>query len=469
MSYSIELKRREATGKLDPSAKQALGQFLTPYPIATFMASMFDVRDNVVLLDGGAGIGSLTLACCESMRVESIDAWEIDPVMLSYLRDNLEATGAVNSLHDVDFIYDSVQRIKSAEFASFTHAILNPPYKKISQSSGYRLACREVGVESVNLYTCFVALAILQLKQGGEVVFIVPRSFCNGAYYRPFREFLLRECSIDKVHLFESRSQAFKDDGVLQENVIMKVTRGKCQGSVQISRSFDGSFSNVTRYVASFESVVQPDDREQYIRLPSADNFDSEQLFDKSLAELGIQASTGPVVDFRVREHWLEEPKENSAPLLYPHHFDRSGLHYPLTTKKPNALIRGPEVDKWLMKAGHYVLIKRFSSKEEKRRVVAYLVGPEMLPAEYYGFENHWNVLHASKSGLDPDLANGLICFLNSTILDDHFRVYSGHTQVNATDLKSMKFPNANRLKKLGRSYRPGMTQEAIDSLVDAV
>jgi adenine-specific DNA-methyltransferase len=466
MNIIVEELRHEANLKLDPKKKSSLGQFMTPYPIAEFMASLFTNKENVELLDAGAGIGSLTLASSKKLQINRIEAWEIDPVMISYLENNFKSLEIPNEIHNKDFILDTVERIKAGVQPSFTNAILNPPYKKINQHSDHRLACREMGIESVNLYTCFFALAILQLKKNGEIVIIIPRSFCNGAYYRPFREFLLKECSIDLIHNFESRKKAFKDDEVLQENVIIKATRGKKQGNVVISFSHDGTFEDTTTKELPFEEIVKPDDKESYIHIPTEDLVANEGLFEKSLLDLGLSVSTGPVVDFRVKDYWSMEPQKDTAPLLYPHHFTTEGFQYPKETKKPNALNRCPDVDKWLMKAGEYVLVKRFSAKEERRRVVAYLINSDKLPYSHFGFENHWNVFHIKKCGLKTEIASGLACFLNSTILDDYFRVFSGHTQVNATDLKNMKYPSIEKLAQLGKLYQESMTQEQIDNLV---
>jgi adenine-specific DNA-methyltransferase len=85
----------------------------------------------------------------------------------------------------------------------------------------------------------FFALAILQMAKGGEIVIIIPRSFCNGPYYRPFRDMMLAKCSVDVIHVFDSRSHAFKDDEVLQENIILKLTVGGKQGKVLLSFSHD--------------------------------------------------------------------------------------------------------------------------------------------------------------------------------------------------------------------------------------
>jgi len=464
----IDSLRREANAKLDPKKKGALGQFMTPFKIAEFMASLFVKRKDAVLLDAGAGIGSLTLGASKVLKLERAEAWELDPVMVSYLQENLASLGVPTVLHEADFILDSVDRIQFDLGTRFTHAILNPPYKKIAADSIHRLACRQIGLETVNLYTAFLALAIMQMVHGGEIVVIIPRSFCNGPYYKPFRDLMLAKCSIDAIHVFESRTQAFKDDEVLQENIILKLTRGGTQGAVVLSFSRDASFDDLHRRVVPFAMIVEPADKERFIRVPREDELTlaAADLFMHGLKEIGLEVCTGPVVDFRLKAWWSQDPAPGTVPCVYPHHFTKIGFEWPKEHKKPNALFRSPEVDRWLMCQGVYVLVRRFSAKEERRRVVAYVITPEDMRSELVGFENHWNVFHIRKHGLPLEVANGLTAFLNTTALDNYFRVFSGHTQVNATDLRNMKYPSLDRLRALGRRYRHGMEQGEIDGLL---
>jgi adenine-specific DNA-methyltransferase len=469
MSETIEQLRIEANSKLDPKKKSSLGQFMTPYKIAEFMANLFEQKKCTALLDAGAGIGSLTVACSNHLQIEKIEAWEIDKVMLGYLHRNLDNLNIAHEVHEVDFILDSVERIKLNSGTKFSHAILNPPYKKINQKSDHRLACREIGLETVNLYTCFLAMSILQMADGGEIVIIIPRSFCNGPYYKPFREIMLKKCSIDSIHVFESRNKAFKDDEVLQENIILKLTRGKPQGKVLLSFSHDSEFTELQQREVDFSVIVHPDDKELFVRVPTDDVDHSGTIFANSLKDIGIDVCTGPVVDFRLKDWWSMDFVPGTVPTVYPHHFTKDGFQQPKDHKKPNALHRGKEVDKWLMVSGTYVLVRRFSAKEEKRRVVAYLITPEDIKSDLVGFENHWNVFHIKKNGLDLSVAKGLCCFLNSTVLDDYFRVFSGHTQVNATDLRNMKYPSIEILSKLGESYEKNLTQEQINNLIGTV
>ena len=136
-------------------------------------------------------------------------------------------------------------------------------------------------------------------------------------------------------------------------------------------------------------------------------------------------------------------------------------------SRKPNAILDNAKTQNLLIPAGVYVLTKRFTSKEERRRVVACIYDPSRVQADYVGFENHLNYIHASGRGIDMNLAKGLWAFLNSTLLDRYFRQFNGHTQVNATDLCNVRFPSAEQLRRIGHHVRKELIgQEDIDQLV---
>jgi hypothetical protein len=481
LDHADKVRKAVAPG-LALGRKSALGQFMTPAPVARFMASLFPpvTSSTAVVLDAGAGVGALTCAFLDRWaqadgfffdHVES-EAYEVDPV----LRGHLEATlgGYAQRLpvsyrvYSDDFIEQAA--LKSMVPRRYTHAILNPPYKKINSLSSHRLILRQVGIETVNLYSAFVALALSLMKSGGQLVAIVPRSFCNGPYYRPFREFILNRSALHHVHLFGSRTKAFKDDDVLQENVIVRLERDGVQGTVTVSNSTDDSFSDLVTHEHPFDRIVFPDDSERFIHVPTSLGRNAIELsrgVRSTLAELGIGISTGPVVDFRLLDHIREAPEEDTVPLLYPGHFSGYKTEWPKKgIKRGNAIKLNHLTQRWLFPNGFYTVVRRFSSKEEKRRIIASVVRPEMFPgASLLGFENHLNVFHEDKHGLPEDLAFGLAVFLNTTAVDDNFRRFNGHTQVNATDLRLMKYPDRQRLLALGEwaHNQPQLTQAIVD------
>lgn len=482
---SIDELHRLASGELDPDRRVAFGQFMTPSAIANFMASLFQRWPrHIQLLDPGAGVGSLAEAFATRFTSQApagtrldITAYEVDPTLERYLCENLEALkarlhrsdrAANSAVLKRDFIDDATFELSFAR-QRYTHAILNPPYKKIGASSDYRMRLRSVGIETGNLYSAFLALSVALTKAGGEIVAIVPRSFCNGTYFRPFRSWLLDRVALKHIHVFESRKKAFQDDDVLQENVIIHLERDGAQGPVTVSVSHDQSFSDYSEQRIPFERIVKASNPEKFIHIPTIEVDGTENLFAHTLRDLGLDVATGPVVDFRLRYHLSAQPTKKSAPLLYAHHFAGGKFRWPREHRKPNAITVNDATRKWLMPRGWYTIIKRFSSKEERRRLVAYVVDPRRLPQELYGFENHLNVIHAEKRGLTAQLAHGLALFLNSTMVDTHFRSFSGHTQVNATDLRVMRFPNKAVLLELGSWARKQrtLTQEQIDFFLE--
>ncbi|EOI5775953.1 BsuBI/PstI family type II restriction endonuclease [Cronobacter malonaticus] len=493
-----EQNRKDANKLLNPKTKSALGQFMTPAPICLFMASLFDdIKSDVKLLDPGCGVGSLSAAFVEralSLGVEKVDldVYDIEDVMFPYLDRTLKkcANAFGNNfsfkINKKDFILETCLRM-GALFSRnpielYSHVIMNPPYKKIPSSSTHRISMSNVGIEAVNLYSGFVALAIKQLKPGGELVAIIPRSFCNGPYYQPFREQLLSETAIKHIHIFDSRNTAFAEDEVLQENIIIHCVKGNPQSEVIITSSPTADFhfdedtgqvtaTDMTQRKVSIEKIVNPKDKQKFIHIAASPREQSivERLspFTSTLDELKIQVSTGPVVNFRLKEDLRENLDSESVPLIFPQHLNGK-VNWPIEGKKPNAIHVSESSRPWLWNnRGYFIIIKRFSSKEEKRRIVATLYDSS-LPGDLIGFENKTNVFHIRKSGMDAHLARGLYVYLNSTLLDKYYRQFGGHTQVNASDLRSIHYPSTEILRKIGATLdNEVLSQNQIDEIIN--
>ncbi len=172
MSSVIEQKRLQLSKSTEVKRKSQFGQFLTPERTAAFMASLFpDGSGCCRLLDAGAGIGSLSAVFLDRwrsggfhfQRVE-VDAFELDQSLAAHLSHILEKYNQrddfVANVYGEDFIQVAVESLSGDLFAkaleNYTHAILNPPYKKINSHSTHRLALRRIGIETVNLYSAGV-------------------------------------------------------------------------------------------------------------------------------------------------------------------------------------------------------------------------------------------------------------------------------------------------------------------------
>jgi adenine-specific DNA-methyltransferase len=279
--------------------------------------------------------------------------------------------------------------------------------------------------------------------------------------------------SLKRIHVFGSRKKAFGDDDILQENIIFHAIRSRKKPEyVTISFSNDTDFDNANVHDVPYEKVVLPYDKDAFIHLLLNEEdcraIERINRLYTSLSDLEVEISTGRVVDFRAREYLRNQPEKDTVPLVYPCHFENGFVNWPTQTgKKPNSIISSEETRSLMVLSGDYVLTKRFSAKEEKRRVVAAIYDPHKIKSSLVGFENHLNYFHAKGKGLKPCLAKGLALYLNSSLFDKYFRLFSGHTQVNATDLRKMKYPSRKELIQFGMLVKDKMpNQETIDSIL---
>ena len=452
-------------------------------------------RASIRLLDPGAGIGSLTAAVVDRILQNDqrptslhVDAFEIDSALADHLNDTLElcakrlaGVGVYFShlIHRADFIFDASLALRDDLFASerqrYDVAILNPPYRKIATNSAERKHLEGVGLPVVNLYTAFLGLVVKLLAENGELVAITPRSFCNGPYHAPFRGFFLDEMAIKSMHVFESRKAAFNEADVLQENVIIHAVKTRIKPrTVTIFTSSGQSEDMVAYHETRYEKVVLPDDAQRFIRIieDSVDDEVQQQLLSlrTRLDHIGLSVSTGRVVDFRSADLLQGESNDKTAPLLYPQHLRRSRVQWPNPKAKFNAITVVEGHRDLFVPNDTYVLVKRFTAKEEKKRIVAGVHFKGDTPTELLGIENHLNYIHHGGLGLDANLARGLALYLNSTLLDRYFRLFSGHTQVNATDLYSLPMPTHGQLEALGQEVGDSLIgQHEIDDLVERI
>ncbi len=498
LSRQTESRRLAASATLDAQRRASLGQFFTPEPVARLMAEMLrDLPGEFVrILDPGAGIGSLSAAAVAEICTDESDrrpielvAYEIDEALHPQLAETMAAceqlAGSCRralswTVRSSDYILDVAGQLTrlfgAREPENFDAVIMNPPYRKINGGSPERAALEALGLRVTNLYTAFLALAAAQLSQDGLLVAITPRSFANGLYFEPFRHFFFDRVGTERLHTFESRGRLFADAHVLQENIIIAARRGQRPAEVELILSRRAGDTPDRRIVPSAE-VIRPDDRHRFLRIPSEieDTRVASVMAEMpcELSQLGLTVSTGRVVDFRSREHLRDEPGVDSAPLIYPGHLQDGVVQWPGGDgfRKPNALATSVETQKLLLPNETYVLVKRFTAKEERKRVSAAISSSAYLPGDRVAFENHLNVFHRSNHGLEPDLAHGLAAYLNSSLVDRYVRHFNGHTQINATDLRHLRYPSLEELSELGcmvLTHRPH-DQDGLDRLVDSV
>ena len=478
------------------------GLFLTPAPVADFMARRITSRAHELrVLDPAAGTGILCCAAVEQLvsrrpkpRIVELVAYEIDRELLPPLRAVLDhladwcrrrygVTVSVR-IETTDFILANEKLLRPRGLFArrsaaepFDIVIANPPYFKIGKHDPRAAAVSEVVHGQPNIYALFMATGAALLRQRGDFVFITPRSFASGPYFRQFRAVFFEMIRPTRVHVFGSRRDAFRRDAVLQENVIMCGIRQnhglEDSSTVEISSSLgvaDLGESSVREVPA--DTVLDPRSTESVLRLPVCDDDERAlavvDAWPSSLSDLGLNISTGPVVAFRASKFIAKDGKipVSHVPLLWMNHVRAMEARWPLSRHKPEYIAR-QGAGALLLPNRNYVLLRRFSAKEEPRRLTAAPFIAADFEVPEVGLENHLNYIHRPGGELSEDEAWGLAALYNSRLLDTWFRSVNGNTQVNATELRAMPLPTHEMIVELGRRVKrlPNPASE-VDALV---
>jgi adenine-specific DNA-methyltransferase len=174
----------------------------------------------------------------------------------------------------------------------------------------------------------------------------------------------------------------------------------------------------------------------------------------ETLHSLNLEVSTGPVVAFRAEQHLVDEPRsrEKLVPLLWLQHVQPMNVFWPIPGCTKAQYIRDSDMSRKLLVDNRtYVILRRFTAKEEQRRLTVAPLLRGQLEGDRIGLENHLNYIYQPSGEMTKFLAFGLAALLGSLLLDRWLRVSNGHTQVNAEDLRSLPLPRQQVIETLGR------------------
>ncbi|MEQ8678093.1 MAG: N-6 DNA methylase [Aggregatilineales bacterium] len=484
---------QEILNKRTSKSRKANGQFLTPEALARFIADQLgDIRSGEHVLDPAMGSGTLMCAVIERLIEEGepievyLDGFELDEEL--YTSASALFKQAVNQaaeynikihlrLFNTDFVLNSVQFLRPSLLETpvgekhYHHILANPPYFKINGNDSRRKATEELLGGHTNIYTLFMGLSARMLN-GGRACFIVPRSFCSGTYFKQFRREFIERASIQHVHLFEARNEAFSQDDVLQENLIITFTsqnESSIDDTIEISSSasLEALKDGVSSRQITEGQFLSP---LGLFRLPTSE-LDEEILvvvdsWKETLHSQGLEISTGPVVAFRAKQYLQDKEKSaSSVPLLWMQHIKLQEVTWPLNGnfRKQQYIESEPTL---MVKNANYVLLRRFSAKEEARRLVAAPYLAKDYPYFQLGLENHLNYIYGQKRELTTEETIGLSGLLNSGLIDRYFRISNGNTQVNATELRALPIPSLSVITAIGKAIIKEADEVDLDAVV---
>ena len=458
------------------------GQFFTPLAVGRYMVNqiVFNTKKSKLnILDPGAGIGVFETLICERLKTidtpirVNFDLYESDQKIIPFLKKNIESCKKKLALTNIQITFNVIDQdfidcnshyllgecSEKNNFEIYDVVIANPPYYKFSQTERQDPNKGDAIAKMPNIYPVFMLLGAKLLKNGGELVFLTPRSFCSGSYYKEFRNNFINIIKPKKIHLFEHRNEIFKKYKVIQENIIFHGKKTQTISEfVEISISGRNGLLNgdIQENNSPYSNVVYRKNNDIIIRVPTNPFFESiiqiVDNFEYNLLENGMAVSTGSIVPNRSKKYLIEKYKKKTGviPLFWIHNIIDGTVLWPIKSKKPEAIVESPNIQK--TKNQDLILVKRISSREGKKRLSAGIYLAHLFDFKNIAIENHVNYIYKKNSKFTTYELQGLSALLNSKIYNSYFLTYNGNTQVNADDLKKIPLPKITIIKKIGRT-----------------
>lgn len=460
--------------------KKNLGQYFTPLFVSRFMAALAGKCQsaNISILDPGCGTGVLSCALIEELVLNSstiktikLIAYELDLSVHPFTKSVFiilkkwcleKGVRLTYKIKGTDFVIDNTPNLFTETRAeAFDFVITNPPYFKINKKESELLGLKGAN----NIYSVFLTIGLSLLKETGQLIFISPRSFTAGKYFRDFRKYFFNNAKLDSVCLIASRKKTFARDKVLQENIIVKATKSSSNtnnNSVRVSLQTEDLYSNIWWCVFQQNELVNCDSFSKILHLPTSGNeyeaIELAKTWPENLNTLGFVVSTGPVVDFRNKESLINSPNGhedtgNIYPLMWYSNIQTMNILWPIEAKnKPQFISKNSTSQSLLIPSKNYVIIRRFSPKEGENRIVAAPYLASSYTNKFIGIENHLNYIKKANGTMTETEAIGLSAILNSKLFDNYFRAFNGNINVSATELQEMSFPNLTSIEQIGNN-----------------
>ncbi|MCM1515540.1 MAG: Eco57I restriction-modification methylase domain-containing protein [Paraprevotella sp.] len=462
------------------SKRKKFGQFFTTATTARFMAALFEIdfsKNHMELLDAGSGTGVLSAALLDHIFNNSfkgtvhLTCYETDDEVFPILEKNLmlakQVYGIEYTLLKENYIttqYFGVNSLMADDKDKYDYIIGNPPYLKVSKDAPEAKSMPDVCHGAPNLYFLFWAMGIYNLKPGQELVYIIPRSWTSGAYFKKFRSYMFSQCVITDVHLFESRNKVFDGESVLQETIIVKIkkTMNKPK-SISITTTTTSDFWDLKRFQAPYDIVIP---KNQFVYLVTdiqeAEVLERVNKLPNTLPDIKMKMQTGIIVDFRTKEVLRDKMEEGAFPLLYSQHIRDGRVTWPMG--KEGEIIKTDRAS-FLQENSDFLLVKRFTAKEEKRRLQCGIYLKQRY--KQYAYISTQNKVNFVKCD-SPCITYGLYVLFNSTLYDTYYRILNGSTQVNSTEVNQMPIPEREVIESMGRELmHQDLTEANCNKIID--
>lgn len=441
-----------ASSKTKQHHKQKYGQYFTSEAVAKLMASFYTapVSTNTIrILDPGAGTAVLSCALTEALLSGNkqvtieLDCYEADPSLIPYTKRSLEylklkvsAVGAIltYNLFDEDFLSANKYLFVSGEEAEKQYDVIisNPPFFKIKPHDDRFDFAKNVFYGQTNIYSLFLYASARLLKQEGELIFLIPRSFCSGSFFADFRKQLFNTIMFERVHLLSSGSEIFDDCGTLEASVILKAKKANTDEdyyNIIISRTEGAETAVERKYVFRFSKT------ENIIPLPSS-NDDEKLLYEMnrkttSLKQCGYSVSGGNALKEDIKKYDIHRVDN---------YVDKALVIKKDALPKSEFIVADKATEHLLIPNSNYIFLRRYNKREKEKKISAFAYINKSPEIKYLCVDKQLLYLYSTNNPIRETETLQITDYLNSNKLNNYLYIVYGNINLRPEEIEEIPF-----------------------------
>lgn len=190
-----------------PSLRDPLGRFYTRASVGDALVTLMGEASPRQILDLGAGGGALSRAARLRWTNSDITTVDVDEAIARDPLSTIGLAGAGLHRHVVADVLDADLPERLGEVAgSFDAALCNPPYIVPRWQPSFARILEEAGLDGIfhtkqepSAEALFIAQNLRLTRDGAQIGLIVPDGLVTGRRFRPFRQAILRNHTVQSV------------------------------------------------------------------------------------------------------------------------------------------------------------------------------------------------------------------------------------------------------------------------------